>query len=160
MALLMYEHSLYQQMILQHNRSPQNYRELKGCTHCSEGLNPICGDHIWVYLRVEDSGDVKIIREATFTGESCAICKASASIMTLHMKDCELSLVKEKVASFQRLVQGAEKNASKEDFGKLLVFSTIWHYPARVKCATLAWHTMLGAVECRELVSTENDEHD
>ncbi|MDE3269647.1 MAG: SUF system NifU family Fe-S cluster assembly protein [Pseudomonadota bacterium] len=150
-----HRHSLYQQVILEHNRSPQNFWVMNDCTHRSEGLNPICGDHIWVYL---DANDNKIHR-LSFTGEGCAICKASASIMTCHLQGKSITAAKSAAKDFHALAQGNVSDSDdRKRFGKLIVFATIHRYPARVKCATLAWHTLLGALSNAGTVSTENTE--
>lgn len=144
--------SLYRQMILEHNRSPRNFFPMKGCTHCSEGFNPICGDHIWVYLHA----DSEKIDRLSFTGEGCAICKASASIMTECLQGKAIVEATTTAKDFYLLAQGTAPNMDdKERFGKLLVFATLHRYPARVKCATLAWHTMLGALNNTATVTTE-----
>ena len=146
---------LYKQVILEHNKAPYNYKVLPDYTHCSEGYNPLCGDHIWIYLQMTD----ETIDKLSFTGEGCAICKASASIMTMNLQGEKIVSVRERAKGFQELAHGslAETKLDKSRFGKLLVFSTIWRYPARVKCATLAWHAMLGAVDKKQKVSTETE---
>lgn len=143
-------HNLYQQVILDHNKSPRNYRQLENFSHCSEGYNPLCGDHIQVYLQLTKQD---VITEISFTGQSCAICKASASLMTTCLHGVSAAEAKRKAQFFQQLVQGKDMGAS--DLGKLLVFSSIWRYPSRVKCAVLAWHTMRGAIGNQNRVSTE-----
>ena len=147
--------SLYQQVILEHNRSPRNFFLMNDCTHRSEGFNPICGDHIWVYLHA----DADKIHKLSFTGEGCAICKASASIMTMHLQGMSTMEATATAKDFHLLAQGTAPNMdNKERFGKLIVFATLHRYPARVKCATLAWHTMLGALNNTATVSTEETE--
>lgn len=149
MMLDTHTQQLYQQMILEHNRTPHNYCRLDDHTHHSEGYNPLCGDHIDVYLRIA----TEQIEAVSFTGQSCAICKASASMMSMFIRGCTTAEAKSKVQLFQKLLQG--ENIDRAELGKLLVFATIWHYPSRVKCAALPWHTLRGAIEVRERVSTE-----
>lgn len=139
---------LYQQVILDHNRSPHNYRQLTDHSHSSEGYNPLCGDHFWVYLRLVDG----VIEEVSFTGHGCAISKASASLMTSRLVGCSPVEAQRQAELFNKLLQGEDL---RQQLGKLQVFSTIWHYPARVKCAALAWHAMCGALVAEQCVSTE-----
>ena len=147
--------SLYQQVILEHNRSPCNFCPMTDCTHRSEGFNPICGDHIWVYLHVDND----MITKLSFTGEGCAICKASASIMTVCLQGKSIAAVIAASRDFNSLAQGTAVNMNDRDrFGKMIVFATIHRYPARVKCATLAWHTLLGALNNVARISTEETE--
>lgn len=143
---------LYQQVILEHNKKPRNYGELDGHTHCSEGYNPLCGDHLWVFLQVE--GDV--ITGVSFKGEGCAISKASASMMTTALKGKSLDEARQLMQEFQNLIKGRLKpDEDEHHLGKLKIFSGIWQYPSRVKCAVLAWHAMVGALDQEETISTE-----
>ncbi|MDE2221953.1 MAG: SUF system NifU family Fe-S cluster assembly protein [Candidatus Omnitrophica bacterium] len=144
---------LYQQTILEHNRHPKNFKKLEGATHEAEGYNPLCGDHLWVYMKINDKG---IIEEAAFQGSGCAISKASASMMTSSLKGKSMEEAKVLFEEFHQLVIGELKPDEKHHhLGKLAVFSGIWQYPARVKCASLSWHTMHGALEKAKTVSTE-----
>lgn len=152
MTLDIHTQQLYQQVILEHNRTPYNFRRLDDFTHYSEGYNPLCGDHIEVFMRVLEE---QTIEKISFTGQSCAICKASASMMSVALQGQATSGAKSKMQLFQKLLQG--ENITKDELGKLLVFATIWRYPARVKCAALPWHTMRGALEACSLVSTEQE---
>jgi len=152
MTLDIHTQQLYQQVILEHNRTPYNFRRLDDFTHHSEGYNPLCGDHIEVFMRVLEE---QTIEKISFTGQSCAICKASASMMSVTLQGQATSAAKSKMQLFQKLLQG--ENITKDELGKLLVFATIWRYPARVKCAALPWHTMRGALEACSLVSTEQE---
>lgn len=143
---------LYQQVILDHNKSPKNYKECEGCNHSSEGYNPLCGDHIYIHLKVEDD----IIKDITFTGIGCAISKASASLMTSALKGKTKKEAEELFEKFHKLVTsdtGDEQNI--EGLGKLMVFSGVREFPMRVKCASLAWHTMLSALKEQDKTSTE-----
>jgi len=144
---------LYQQTILEHNRNPRNFKKLEGATHVSEGYNPLCGDHLWVYVKVDANG---IIEEAAFEGSGCAISKASASMMTAALKGKSVDEAKVLFNEFHQLVIGELKpDEQPNHLGKLTVFSGIWQYPARVKCASLSWHTMHGALEKAKTISTE-----
>jgi len=144
---------LYQQTILEHNRNPRNFKKLEGATHIAEGYNPLCGDHLWVYVKVNPNG---IIEEAAFEGQGCAISKASASMMTMSLKGKSVKEANILFEEFHQLVKGELKpDVQPNHLDKLTVFSGIWQYPARVKCASLSWHTMHGALEMTKKVSTE-----
>lgn len=144
---------LYQNVILEHNKKPRNFKELEDCSHYSEGLNPLCGDHLHIYLKLDDNNQ---ILEVTFKGSGCAISKASASMMTTALKGKSADEAKELFAQFQKLLRG-ELDPEKDQhiLGKLKIFSGIWQYPSRVKCAALAWHAMKGAIDEDNNVSTE-----
>ena len=144
---------LYQQTILEHNRNPRNFNKIEGATHVAEGYNPLCGDHLWVYVKVSPNG---IIEEAAFEGSGCAISKASASMMTVSLKGKTINEANILFEEFHQLVKGELKpDEQANHLEKLTVFSGIWQYPARVKCASLGWHTMHGALEKSKTVSTE-----
>jgi nitrogen fixation NifU-like protein len=129
---------LYQEVILDHYRRPRNRRELPEADRRAEGNNPLCGDHVTIFLKVEDD----IVKEVTFQGGGCAISTASASLMTEVLKGKTLAEAKEIFKKFHGLVTGEPRETQESpNLGKLEVFSGICHYPARVKCATLAWHT-------------------
>jgi nitrogen fixation NifU-like protein len=134
---------LYQNVILEHNRSPRNYRAMDGADAKAEGHNPLCGDQLTVWLRLD--GDV--VRDVSFQGSGCAISKASASLMTSAVKGKTLPEVEALFAKFHRLVTGALPAGETETLGKLAVFSGVSEFPVRVKCATLSWHTLRQAVE-------------
>ena len=141
---------LYQEVILDHNKRPRNFRALEGGSR-AEGYNPLCGDRLTVYLRVEDG----VIADAAFQGSGCAISKASASLMTDSVKGKTLAETEALFERFHRMVT-APTDASVDDLGKLSVFAGVRQFPVRVKCASLAWHTLRAAVEARdEVVSTE-----
>lgn len=144
---------LYQEVILEHSKAPRNYRELKSADHKAEGYNPLCGDRFTVYLEME--GDS--IREITFQGSGCAISKASASMMTQSLKGKTRAQAEEIFNRFHNVVTGhAPANGGQAELGKLAVFSGVSEFPARVKCATLAWHTLQAALEEKQgAVSTE-----
>ena len=140
---------LYQQLIIDHNRNPKNYRNLKNASHSAEGHNPLCGDVISVSF-IEKDG---IIEDIAFLGSGCAISKASASIMTSTLKSMKVDDAKVLFEKFHTLATTGE---SPHDMGKLSVLSGVHKYPARVKCATLAWHTFLGALnKSQEIIKTE-----
>ncbi len=143
---------LYQQVILDHNKNPRNFKEMPGFTHFAEGYNPLCGDHLKVYAKISND----VIEEVSFVGDGCAISKASASLMTTSLKGKKLAEAKTLFEQFQHLIKG-ELNPDKDPnvLGKLAVFSGIWHYPARVKCASLSWHTLKGALDNMKSISTE-----
>jgi nitrogen fixation protein NifU and related proteins len=141
---------LYQEVILDHNRRPRNFRAIEAGRH-AEGYNPLCGDRLVVYLRVE--GDR--IQDVSFQGAGCAISKASASLMTDSVKGKTLEEAAALFERFQRLIT-RPADEPVEDLGKLSVFAGVRQFPVRVKCASLAWHTLRAAVEARnEAVSTE-----
>lgn len=145
---------LYQQVILEHNKKPRNFGKLADATHEAEGFNPLCGDHLWVFLKVRPDG---VIDSASFEGSGCAISKASASMMTLALKDKSVEDARVLFTEFHDLLKGDLKPEERPDnhLGKLKIFSGIWQYPARVKCAALAWHAMNGALGQLKTVSTE-----
>jgi nitrogen fixation NifU-like protein len=144
---------LYQEIILEHSKQPRNYRELGDANHKAEGYNPLCGDHFTVYLKM----DGEKIQDVSFQGSGCAISKASASMMTQSVKGKTLAEAEKIFEQFHKLVTGAaERNGSEEELGKLAVFSGVSEFPVRVKCATLAWHTLNAALEGKqETISTE-----
>lgn len=142
---------LYQDVILDHNRSPRNFGELPNCTHRAEGFNPLCGDHLTLQLLLD--GD--IISQANFTGNGCAISKASASILTDEIKGKTVDQANEMFNQFHRLVMQEPGEISEETLGKTMIFEGVKDYPARVKCATLAWHALNGALNGQTLSTTE-----
>ena len=145
---------LYQQVIIEHNKSPKNFRKIPGATHEAEGYNPLCGDHLHIYLHVQEPGGV--IDDVSFEGDGCAISRASASLMTTSLKGKTLKEADVLFDQFHHLIKG-ELHPDKDPnvLGKLSVFSGIWHFPARVKCASLCWHTMKGALDKVKTVTTE-----
>ena len=144
---------LYQQVILDHNKKPRNFKELEGANRVAEGFNPLCGDQLKVFMRVDDGA----VQEVSFVGSGCAISKASASMMTQSLKgkgrDEALVLFEE----FHRMVLGElDEEAEPNHLGRLKIFGGVRDYPARVKCASLPWHTMHAALEGEETATTEN----
>jgi nitrogen fixation protein NifU and related proteins len=137
---------LYQNVILEHNRSPRNYRVMDDADRHAEGNNPLCGDQLTVWLKLD--GDV--ITDVTFQGLGCAISRASASLMTAAVKGKSRREAEDLFERFHHLVTGKPEPADPETLGKLAVFSGISGYPTRVKCATLPWHTLKAALEGAE----------
>jgi nitrogen fixation NifU-like protein len=143
---------LYQDVILEHSKAPRNYRELPAANHKAEGFNPLCGDRFTIYVTTE--GDA--IRDITFQGSGCAISKASASMMTQSLKGKNKAEAAKIFERFHKLVTGQESSNGEAELGKLTVFSGVSEFPVRVKCATLAWHTLQAALDDKqEAVSTE-----
>jgi nitrogen fixation NifU-like protein len=134
---------LYQNVILEHNRAPRNYRVMADPDRQAEGNNPLCGDQLTVWLKLD--GDV--ISDVTFQGLGCAISRASASLMTAAVKGKSRREAEQLFERFHHLVTGAPDRADPETLGKLAVFSGISGYPTRVKCASLPWHTLREALE-------------
>ncbi len=139
---------LYQELILDHNKRPRNRRKLDGPDRQAEGYNPLCGDRVTIFLKLDND----VVSEVSFEGSGCAISTASASLMTECLQGKTVEQAKAVFDRFRILVTG-EQGASDGDggLGKLEVFSGVSRYPARVKCATLAWHTLCAAL---------NDKHD
>jgi nitrogen fixation NifU-like protein len=152
---------LYQEVILDHNRRPRNFQKLDGANRTAEGYNPLCGDQITVYLRLEDG----VIKDISFQGSGCAISKASASMMTASLKGKTAAEGEALFETFHKMVTADLSvtfdplEASGEPgrtIGKLAAFSGVREFPVRVKCATLPWHTLHAALEGKgEPVSTE-----
>jgi nitrogen fixation NifU-like protein len=141
---------LYQEVIIDHNRHPRNCHKLADADRVADGFNPLCGDRLTVYLKLRDG----VIADAAFEGEGCAISVASASLMTEHLKGKTESEAGAIFDRFRALVMGEEEAGAGLD--KLVVLAGVKEFPARVKCATLAWHTLTAALkDRREPVSTE-----
>jgi nitrogen fixation NifU-like protein len=145
---------LYQEVILDHNRKPRNWGTLADATHRAEGLNPLCGDRL--QLAVKLNGDA--IEAIAFEGESCAICKASASMMTTVVKGKRREDAETLIDEFRDMATG-KLDASGQDhhLGRLTVFAGVRDLPTRVKCAILPWHTLHAAFNSIETTSTESD---
>ncbi len=134
---------LYQEIILDHNRSPRNYGKLEHPTHRLDGENPLCGDHYTLYLIVEDG----VVKDVRFEGKGCAISKSSASVMTEYIKGKKISEIDRYFELFQKIVRGeVDANEYLDELGKLAVFAGVAEYPMRVKCAILPWHTLHSAI--------------
>jgi nitrogen fixation NifU-like protein len=141
---------LYQQVILDHSRSPRNFFKLDAANRIAEGHNPLCGDRVTVYLRLEND----IIRDVSFQGEGCAISKASASIMTEMLKGKTREEAQKVFQQFHDMVTTG--TPATDELGKLGVFGGVSKFPARVKCAILPWHAIAATLEGKEnVVSTE-----
>ena len=130
---------LYQQMILDHNQNPQNFREMENATSKAEGHNPLCGDEITLFLHVENEK----ITDVSFLGSGCAISKASASIMTTLLIGKSVEMAESLFEKFHTMITTGEIS---EDMGKLTVLAGVYKFPSRVKCAVLSWHTMNNAL--------------
>ena len=143
---------LYQQVILDHNKKPRNFRKLETANHSAEGFNPLCGDQLTVYLNLEDDA----VKEVSFEGSGCAISKASASMMTQAIKGKSKKEAEQLFSEFHQMVTGElDEETTQNGLGNLKIFSGVREFPVRVKCASLPWHTMHAALNNKELVSTE-----
>ena len=143
---------LYQQVILDHNKKPRNFRKLEAANRRAEGFNPLCGDQLNVYLQFEDDR----IKDVSFEGSGCAISKASASMMTQAVKGRTKQETEELFDEFHRMVTGElDAEADPNQLGRLKIFAGVREFPVRVKCATLSWHTMRAALQNQNKVSTE-----
>jgi nitrogen fixation NifU-like protein len=147
--------SLYQEVILDHNRKPRNFGALDNPTHKAEGLNPLCGDHIFITLRVRDDK----VEAVAFQGEGCAICKASTSMMTTNVKGKTVEEAEILVQEFRDMATGKlEVHKQPNHLGRLAVFEGVKDLPSRVKCAILPWHTLHAAFSSVASTTTENEE--
>ena len=144
---------LYQQVILDHNKHPRNFHKLEDANRKAEGYNTLCGDRITLYVRLEDD----VITDVGFEGTGCAIFKASASLMTQALKGKTRTEAEALFDNVHKMLTGElDPSANGNQLGKLAVFSGVCEFPVRVKCATLAWHTLKAALEAKnEIVSTE-----
>ncbi len=142
---------LYQQVILDHSRSPRNFKKLEGANRIARGHNPLCGDRITIYLHLD--GDV--ITDISFEGSGCAISKASASVLTTILKGKTVAEAHQLFGQFRQLVTTDTPDSA--DLGKLAVFAGVHKFPARVKCAILAWHALESALEGRPCTVTTED---
>ncbi len=146
---------LYQQTIIDHNKSPRNYGKMEDSTHRAEGHNPLCGDQIELFLKIDDGK----VTDVKFVGKGCAISTASASLLTEEIKGKTVEEVRELFDKFHQMLtrdNPEEAFAAGEELGKLVVFAGVAEYPARIKCATLAWHALMAALENKDQpVSTE-----
>lgn len=141
---------LYQEVILEHSKHPRNYRTIEAANHTAEGYNPLCGDHFTVYVDVAEGR----IRDIAFQGSGCAISKASASMMTQAVKGKPTAEAEELLNKFHHVVTGKNGTES-SDLGKLAAFAGVSEFPVRVKCATLAWHTLRAALHGEQHTSSE-----
>jgi nitrogen fixation protein NifU and related proteins len=143
-------HDLYQETILDHSKRPRNFHSMDDANRHAEGYNPLCGDKLKLFLKVEND----IVTDASFVGSGCAISTASASLMTESLKGKKREEALKMLEKFHELL--TTDTPISKDLGKLVVFCGVREYPARVKCATLAWHTLKSALEnVEEVASTE-----
>lgn len=135
---------LYQETILDHNKNPRNFRKIDNPTCSQEGFNPLCGDHLHLYLKLEAG----VIQDISFEGNGCAISKSSASLMTSVLKGKTVEEAETLFEKFHKLVTSTmDEEQQIEELGKLAVFAGVREFPARVKCASLAWHTLKAALD-------------
>ena len=147
---------LYQEVVIDHSKRPRNFRKVEHATRTAEGFNPLCGDQLTLYVKLANG----VIEDIAFQGAGCAISKASASLMTAALKGKKQE---EALALFGRvhilLTEGPSGAVKPEEVGKLAALSGVWEFPMRVKCATLAWHTLRNALEgTADRISTEGKE--
>lgn|SRR5688572_15345120 len=143
---------LYQQVILDHNKKPRNFRKLETANHTAEGHNPLCGDQLTVYVNLNNNA----VQEIAFEGSGCAISKAAASMMTQAVKGKSKQQAEELFKEFHSMVTGElDEETEENSLGNLKIFAGVRDFPVRVKCATLAWHTMHAALNNQETISTE-----
>ena len=148
-----YDNELYQQVILDHNRKPRNFRDMDDATHSCHGFNPLCGDDYTIYLRVDDED---IIQDISFNGSGCAISKASSSLMTDFLKGKNVNDSRVIFEEFHKMVLGEfNPDTQEHHLGKLKLFKGVQEFPSRIKCASISWHTMVGALEKNADVTTE-----
>ena len=147
--------SLYQEVILDHNRNPRNYGSLDNANRSAEGHNPLCGDHLSIKINLSEN---LIIDYITFQGESCAICKASASMMTANVKGKTQADAETMINEFRDMTVGKLEPDDNHHLGRLTVFVGVRDLPTRVKCAILPWHTLHAALNSITTTSTEADD--
>jgi nitrogen fixation NifU-like protein len=143
---------LYQEVILEHNKNPRNFREIEDADQYADGKNPLCGDALRVYIKTEDD----VVTDVAFKGSGCAISKASASMMTQAVKGKTKAEAESIFDEFHQMVTG-ELDIETDDngLGKLRIFAGVLEFPARVKCASLSWHTLHAALQGEDEVTTE-----
>lgn len=143
---------LYQQVILDHNKKPRNFRKIDNANRRADGHNPLCGDQLTVYLDFEGG----VVKDISFEGSGCAISKASASMMTQALKGKTVDETEVLFNEFHQMVTGElDEETQPNHLGRLTIFAGVRDFPARVKCASLSWHTMHAAIQGAEAVSTE-----
>lgn len=143
------EDDLYQQIVMEHKRAPRNFGHLQHPTHQAQGTNPSCGDKIAVELEL----DGEQIKDIAFSGQACAICMASSSMMTEAIKGKDLQLAKNLQAHFRAVLTG-ETDPDDVDIGKLVALSAVRRYPSRIKCALLGWHALMHAITGQDGAAT------
>jgi nitrogen fixation NifU-like protein len=143
---------LYQEVILDHNKNPRNFREIENADKTADGKNPLCGDALRVYIAMD--GDT--VEDVSFKGSGCAISKASASMMTQAVKGKSRDEAETIFDEFHKMVTGElDIETDENHLGKLKIFAGVLEFPARVKCASLSWHTLNAALHGEEMISTE-----
>lgn len=143
---------LYQQVILDHNKKPRNFHKIESANHRAEGSNPLCGDQLTVYAEVEND----TVKDVAFEGSGCAISKAAASMMTVAVKGKSKPEVESLFTEFHRMVTGdLDEESEPNELGRLKIFAGVREFPVRVKCASLAWHTLKAALNEEQSASTE-----
>ena len=143
---------LYQEVILDHNKNPRNFREIENADKTADGNNPLCGDALRVYVSMEDDK----VADVAFKGSGCAISKASASMMTQTVKGKSKEEAETLFHEFQQMVTGElDTERDENSLGRLKIFAGVLEFPARVKCASLSWHTLHAALNNEEVISTE-----
>jgi nitrogen fixation NifU-like protein len=143
---------LYQQVILDHNKKPRNFKKLEDAEFSAEGYNPLCGDQLTVYLNLDDG----VVRDISFEGSGCAISKAAASMMTQAVKKKSKAEAEQLFQEFHSMVTGElDEEVEGNHLGNLKIFAGVRDFPVRVKCATLAWHTLHAALNKQNQVTTE-----
>ena len=147
---------LYQEVVIDHSKRPRNFRMVEGATRTAEGLNPLCGDQLTLYVKLVDG----VIEDIAFQGSGCAISKASASLMTAAVKGKKQE---EALALFERfhamLTEGPTGTVKPEEVGKLAALAGVWEFPMRVKCATLAWHALRNALNGKSRADVNGADH-
>ena len=147
-----YLHELYQEILLEHNNKPRNFRKLDDANRQADGYNPLCGDQITLYLKVEDD----VIADVAFQGQGCAISRASASMLTQSVKGETLAKAEEIFDGFHALITDPDADVDYDLLGDLEMLSGVSAFPTRIKCAVLAWHTLNAAIEGKDdSVTTE-----
>lgn len=143
---------LYQEVILEHNKNPRNFREIENADRTADGNNPLCGDALRVYVSLEDD----TVKDVAFKGSGCAISKASASMMTQTVKGKTRDEAETLFDEFHRMVTGGlDVQTDENHLGRLKIFAGVLEFPARVKCASLSWHTLNAALRGEAEISTE-----
>jgi nitrogen fixation NifU-like protein len=144
---------IYNEVILDHEKSPRNFHVMEGANRKAQGYNPVCGDNITLYLNLEND----VIKDVSFSGSGCALCKASASLLTEYVKNKSKTEAEE---MFRKVRELMLTGSSEGDLGKLVVFSSVHKRPIRIKCAILSWHALAAALKGEEQpVTTESEQN-
>jgi nitrogen fixation NifU-like protein len=142
---------LYQEILLEHNRRPRNFRKLEDATHRADGFNPLCGDEISLQLRLDE----EIVGDVGFQGHGCAISRASASLLTQAVKGASASDATAMFDEFHRMLTEPDAELNYDLLGDLEILAGVIAYPTRIKCAILVWHTLKAAMDGQEIATTE-----